>query len=344
MVKAAIVGATGYTGLELVKILSNHPKVEIVSLTAKIKKVAKISEIFPELQKEVELFCYPFKKNQKELLNADVIFLAVPHGVSLDLVKFFLEQNKKVIDLSADYRLRDVESYKKWYKKEHPHSHILNKAVYGLTEINRKEIRESNLVANPGCYPTSVLLPLLPVLEGIEIDSERPIIVDSKTGTTGAGRKGSLWLSFSELTGNIKPYKVDRHQHSIEILQQIEKLKGECNNLIFTPHIVPIKRGILSLIYVPVTKENSVNLNSLINDCRETYKSSKFISVLDSIEKISILNVANSNKCHIGFTYDEESSTLIIGSTIDNLLKGAAGQAVQNMNVIYGFKEHLALI
>jgi len=342
MVKVAIIGATGYTGRELISILSGYPEAEINSLSAKINSPLPISDIFPVFKGIMDIDCYPFEPKVKEQIRkSDYVFLAVPHGISLELVHDFLDQGKKVIDLSADYRL-EKEEYEHWYGREHPHPELLEKAVYGLTEFNREKIKGADLIANPGCFPTGILLALLPVVNQGVINLNNPIVIDSKTGASGAGRKASLDLNFSELDQDIKPYKVNRHQHSVEIVRYIEKFSSIKANIIFVPHLVAIKRGILNTIYISL--KHAISLEKLMNVFLEQYKKSKFIKIFNSAERISLLDVVNTNKCHIGITIDESKKQLIITSALDNLGKGAAGQAVQNMNAMCGFDESLGLM
>ncbi len=341
MIKVSIIGATGYTGRELVRILHFHPEVKIDSLTAKIDEECLISDVFPSFKGVIDFKCSPFDK--EIVKNSELIFLAVPHGVSMKLVKQFLDDKKKVIDLSADYRLNDVNDYEKWYNMKHLYPDILKDAVYGLPEFKRQEIKNSNLIANPGCFPTGILLALLPIMSQDIVSLNKRIIIDSKTGASGAGRRGTLGLNFCEVDNNIKAYKINRHQHIIEIIQQIEELSSlYLKNLIFVPHIASFERGILNTIYVPLS--NMVSLDKIREYYLKHYARSEFVKIFDSAENIAIKDVANTNKCHIGLSIDEETSSLIIVSAVDNLLKGAAGQAVQNMNIMYGLDEGLGLV
>jgi len=342
MINVGIIGATGYTGKELIKILSKHPKVKISSLTAKIDDTSLISDIFPVFKGVLDMKCKPFDLDNKELNDVNVVFLAVPHGAALESVNYFLDKGKKVIDLSADYRLKDPQEYEAWYDVKHTHKELLKEAVYGLPEFNKEAIKKANLIANPGCFPTGILLSLLPVLSQDLVLLDKEIIIDSKTGTSGAGRKASIALSFSELDQDIKPYKVNKHQHSIEIMRQLEAFSKKEINMVFVPHLVSIKRGIINTIYVHLKEKT--DLGKIKDLYIKTYKDSKFVKIMDSAEDISLLNVVDTNKCHIGINIDQDSDMLIIASAIDNLIKGAAGQAVQNMNIMYGFDESLGLI
>ena len=336
VIRAGIIGATGYTGEELVNILAKHGKVKINSLSAIIDKPTNISDIFPRLKGSLELVC----KNldvAEVMESSDVVFLALPHTVSMQYAPEFLKANKKVIDLSADYRL-PADIYEKWYGKRHIDKENLKKAVYGLPELYRKEIKNCNLLANPGCYPTGIILAIAPLIKNeiVELDD---IIVDSKSGITGAGRKASLELLFGEIANNSKAYKIGSHQHTPEILLQLKNIAGKDIDILFVPHIIPVRRGILSTVYLkPKGKITQKKIEELYGDF---YKNEPFLRFHGNKAMAELKDVVYTNFCDIGAKLVNE--IIVVVSAIDNLTKGAAGQAVQNMNIMYGFDEKEAL-
>ncbi len=339
MIKAAIVGATGYTGLELIKILLNHPQVKIQSLTAKIDKPKMfIDEEFPSLKGKAHLICYDFSlaKIPKDI---DVVFLAVPHTVAVKLAPHFLAQKIKVIDLSADFRLNDPFIYQKWYKTAHTDSGLLKKAVYGLPELNAAKIKKTSLLANPGCYPTGSILGIAPALKN-NLVTPSPIHINATTGTSGAGRKAALALIFSECAGNIKPYKVLNHQHQPEIEQELSKVAGKDVQISFVPNLAPLDRGILSTIFMRLNKP--LKTEKVIELYQQFYKKAPFTVVLPKGNFPQLKNITNSNFCHIGIK--AQNKELVVITAIDNLLKGAAGQAVQNMNLMFRLPEEMGLL
>ncbi|RKY39583.1 MAG: N-acetyl-gamma-glutamyl-phosphate reductase [Candidatus Omnitrophota bacterium] len=327
-VPVAVVGATGYTGCELVRILSKHRNVEITSLTALLKKEQPFNLIFPRYQ-EISLLCENLEV-ERVAERCELVFLALPHKVSMEIAFRFLTLNKKVIDLSADYRL-PPEIYEKYYGVKHTYPEIISRAVYGLSELYREEIKKANLIANPGCYPTSVLLALAPLLEEVEVER---IVIDSKTGLTGAGRKSDIHLNFCEVEGSVRAYKVNEHQHIPEIEEQVYRLTGKRKEIVFVPHIVPISRGILSTIYLWLDK--AISQKEIIRLYEEFYRLSPFLRISGDYMP-QIKDVLFTNICALGIK--TEGQRVIIVSVLDNLVKGAAGQAVQNMNIIYGFEE-----
>jgi len=333
MVKVAIVGATGYTGEELVKILSQHKDVKITSLSAIIDKPTKISELFPLLKGKCNVVCKELDIDEVTK-SCDCVFLALPHKVSMQFAPIFLKAGKKVIDLSADYRLPE-DLYKIWYGEEQKDKDNLKKAVYGLPELYREKIKKASLIANPGCYPTSVILASAPLVSCKLVKKE--IIADSKSGVTGAGRKADIALSFGEVNENLKAYKINAHQHKPEINQELSKLAGSKIDVIFCPHLVPMQRGILSTVYFKLKKK--IEKKELIAVYKRFYKNEPFVRISNSLPQIR--DVAETNFCNIGLSVTGD--TLIVISCIDNLLKGAAGQAVQNFNLMYGFKEREGL-
>ncbi len=339
MLKAAVVGATGYAGEELVKILLRHPDCEISHICAKVEKPQKFSEIFPWAKGCMDLECNNLDVNKLKK-EADVVFLALPHKTSMDVVPELLKANKVVIDLSADYRLSDVSEYEKWYSS-HKDTTNLKNAVYGLPELYRDKIKKTKFVANPGCYPTSVILGLAPLLEKDMVDTDS-IIIDSKSGVTGAGRNPSLALHFCEVNENFKAYKINKHQHMPEMNQELSKVAGKKLSVVFVPHLLPINRGRLSTIYTQTSSKKTPTSTEVINIYNKFYKDEKFVRIKKDGEFPQIKDVQNRNFCDIGVTVD--GNKIIIISVIDNLVKGASGQAVQNMNIIFGFKETAGLL
>lgn len=336
--KAAIFGASGYTGQELIRILSGHPEIELAAVTSRRFDGQHVSDVFPS-------FCgltgLKYQNASPESIAAicDVVFLALPHGVSMQIAPAFIQAGKKVIDLSADYRLRDVAIYEKWYAK-HCSADSLKSAVYGLPELYRQKIKTTNLVANPGCYPTSIILGLAPALKNQLLDVST-IIADSASGVSGAGREPLTGSLFCEVAGGFKAYKVGNHRHTPEIEQALNELAGEKFAISFTPHLLPVKRGILSTVYATLRKDITVqDLHTLY---ASFYSGEKFVRVCPSGSFPNIASVCGSNYCDIGLTVDSRTKRVIIISAIDNLIKGAAGQAVQNMNIICGWPEYTGL-
>ena len=337
MVKVGVVGATGYTGEEIVAALLRNPSVEITALTGLVEKEAPFSELYPRFANRISLVC----KNldvEEVARKADLVFLALPHTVSMKVAPQFLEKGKKVIDLSADYRL-PPEIYKEWYKTEHTDKGNIGKAVYGLPELNRDKIKKANLVANPGCYPTSVILPLLPIVEKVA-QAGSAIIVDSKTGATGAGRKASVELSFGEIDENLKCYKANEHQHMPEMEHVLSAASGKDVKINFAPHLLPIKRGIMSTIYI--SQEGLPDIKDLQKIFTDYYKDEPFVRVAEAGYMPQLSDVQETNFCDIGIK--SAGGMLIIVSVIDNLMKGASGQAVQNMNIMLSLDETAGLL
>ncbi|MBU0571908.1 MAG: N-acetyl-gamma-glutamyl-phosphate reductase [Candidatus Omnitrophica bacterium] len=336
MIKAGVVGATGYTGCELVECLYRHPEVEIVSLSALVDKPEAFSAMFPKFGKKVDVVCKNLDID--EISGAcDIVFLALPHTVSMKVAPKFLERGRKVIDLSADYRL-PADVYEKWYGTKHIDEENLSKAVYGLPELNRDSIKTSVFVANPGCYPTSVILALLPMAKMLSAFGIAPI-VDSKSGATGAGRKAAIPLCFGEIDENIKCYKPNAHQHMPEMEHVLRAVAGGDVKVNFIPHLMPIRRGIMSTIYVQA--KDLPGADKLRKLYAEYYSKEHFVRVAqpDSLPQVS--DVAGTNFCDIGIKVSGGLVTIV--SVIDNLLKGASGQAVQNMNIMYGTPEKMGL-
>jgi N-acetyl-gamma-glutamyl-phosphate reductase len=339
MLKVAVVGASGYTGIELIRILHNHPEVAVTSVTSEQSAGKRISEVFPSLRYRYDLVLESLD-TERIVANADIIFTALPHTAAMKVVPAFLEAGKVVIDLSADYRLHDPKGYDDWYEP-HLNPELLGKAVYGLPEVRRKKIASARLIANPGCYPTSIILGLMPLLKEKLIDPSS-IIADSKSGVSGAGRGAKVDTLYCEVNEGFKAYGVGGvHRHIPEIEQEISLLAGENVTISFTPHLVPMDRGILSTIYaVPVAAASTAEILKLYE---EHYKGEAFVRVLKEGQFPSTAFVRGSNFCDMGVTVDKRTGRIIIVSALDNLVKGASGQAVQNMNIVCGFPETLGL-
>jgi len=336
--KVSIIGATGYTGAELVKILLKHPGVEIETITSQSFANKKISEIYPWLL--TDLVCQELNIN-KIALSSSLIFTALPHRTSIKIVGELYKKKKKIVDLSADFRFSDPSVYEKWYEVPHQKKELLKKAVYGLPELYRKKISRARLVANPGCYPTSSILALAPLASN-DLIKENSIIIDAKSGVTGAGRALSLTTHFPEVNENVRAYQVKGHRHTPEIEEQLSKLAKRKIIITFVPHLVPVNRGILSTCYVALKQKT--NTKDLLRLYEDFYKEEPFVEILPQGRFPQTREVTDSNRCRIGIIVNERSRKVIIISTIDNLSKGAATQAVQNMNIMCGFKETTGLI
>lgn len=338
MIKVAIVGATGYAGEELLKILVNHSGVKITSVSAKIDQPQKISQIFPDLSGKINLICAQ-PVFSKIIPKCDLAFLALPHRISMEIAPKFIQAGKKIIDLSADYRLKDKFAYKKWYGTDHKNPNYLTQAVYGLPEINRKKIKKAKIIANPGCYPTGAILGCLPFLaKGIA--QEENIIVDAKSGLSGAGREKEAML-LSQMQNNFRAYKVDAHQHAPEINQELTNFNKRKIEVTFIPHLIPIQRGILSTIYFQL--KSPVSEKEMQDLYQDFYRQEPYVKILPGEKFPDLKEVAKTNFCHIGVKVSQTKRTAIVISAIDNLVKGASGQAVQNMNIMCGFKEREGL-
>jgi N-acetyl-gamma-glutamyl-phosphate reductase len=336
MIKVAIVGGGGYTGGEIIRILQNHKKVKVVSVfEIEDYKDKEISKIFPNLRYITDLRFEIFEIDK--IKNADLFFLCLPHTVSSSYAEKILKNNKKIIDLSADFRFSNINTYENWYKVKHPAPELSKIAVYGLPEIYKEKIKSAKLVANPGCYPTSVILGIAPILDKIKLKN---IIVDSKSGVSGAGRKPAPSLHFPECQENVKPYSVGKHRHIPEIEEQLSILAKKEVKIVFTPHLLPTIRGILSTIYLKLEKK--IDYKELLEIYKNFYRDSYFVRILED-EVPQTKTVLGSNFCDIGIVMDERNDVLIVISAIDNLIKGASGQAVQNMNIMFGFKENEGL-
>lgn len=340
--QVAIIGASGYSGAELAGLLLKHPRARIGSLmTANQErqdaKPRKYSEELPQFSGRCDLQIEPLNLDVLVERGTWVVFLATPNETSHDLVPQLLDRGLRVIDLSGAYRLKRRELYPKWYGFEHHFAPALQTAVYGLTEIHRASIRQASLLANPGCYPTSALLPLIPLQRAGLIDDSCDIICDSKSGVSGAGKSPTAGTHFSEVTESFKAYNVFKHRHAPEIWQELNSPR-----LVFTPHLLPINRGILSTIYVRV-RESATEV--AIAECyQKAYGEEPFVRLFPQGRFPEVKFVAHTNYCDVGWKLEPERSMLVIIAAIDNLVKGAAGQALQNMNVMMGFDETAGLM
>jgi len=341
MINAAVCGITGYTGLELIRILLRHPKVSIKALTARLERPTKISDIYPEFKSRLDIVCQALKPAELVKKNIDVIFLALPHKVSMEYAPSFVDSGGRVIDLSADFRLKDAVIYEKYYGISHIAPAYIKGSVYGLPELNKVRIRRAVLLANPGCYPTGSILAVAPLIAA-GLASKDAIILDAKSGITGAGKKPDTGLMFAEVSENMKAYKVGSHQHIPEIEQELKRISSNKVDIIFTPHLIPIRRGILTTAYVSLKKRQG--LDSLIACYKRFYNGAPFVHVYDAGSLPQIKDVVNTNICAIGIVSSSDRSKAIIITAIDNLLKGASGQAVQNMNIMFGLPETMGLV
>jgi N-acetyl-gamma-glutamyl-phosphate reductase len=338
MIKASILGASGYSGAELLKILLRHPRVTIEKLFANTSASKRVDEVYPIFGGRTEAAFEQY--SPESACSSDIVFVALPSGEAMNLVPELLDRKKKVIDLGGDFRLREPSLYAKYYKHEHTSSHLLSRSVYGLPELNRDQIKSAHLVANPGCYPTSAILPLVPVLkEGLV--GATGIVINSLSGVSGAGRSSSADLSFAEVNESVKAYKVTVHQHIPEIKSTLESFIGVDASFSFVPHLLPITRGIYTTIYAPM--KNSLSQEGILEAYQHYYGNEPFVRFSSTVIP-EIKHVSFTNYIDIGFRIDYNNNHLIICSAIDNLIKGAAGQAVQNMNLMFGFAETEGLI
>lgn len=339
MIKVSVIGATGYAGIELVRILFSHPKVEISNLVSHSYLGKELRDIYPQFTAENDIKLVAFDSDRISS-ESDIVFTCLPHGASEKIIPDLYKKNIKIIDLSGDYRYQSAEVFEKWYGYKHPCPELLKKSVYGLPELYRKEIKKAKLIGNPGCYPTSAILGLAPLLHHKTIDANS-IIIDAKSGTTGAGRASTVDLNFCEVDENVKAYKVSTHRHTSEIEQELGLVAGMDLTLSFTPHLLPIKRGILSTIYA--SSLGNYKINEIQDIYKQFYRDAPFISIYPEGKLPEIKYVKGSNQCHIGFTIDKRTNRIIVVSAIDNLIKGAGGQAIQNMNLMFGIDEKTGL-
>jgi len=329
--QTAIIGATGFTGMEITRILSQHPQVHLAALTSESKAGQVYADLFPQFRGLVDHTLISYNDLDPEPL--DILFLALPHRVSMSFVKDHLDWDLPIIDLSGDFRLDDPESYEQWYDKKHVLPERVPEAAYGLPELHQEAIATADLIANPGCFPTASILPLAPLIKAGWVDPEM-CIIDAKTGVTGAGAKSKPVNHFSSVNDNFKAYGLKYHRHSIEIQQQLNRVGQTDLNIQFTPHLLPIDRGILSSCYMRPT--DAVTDEKLYALYREFYENQPFIRLVD--QPPSLKQVRGSNFCDIYLTFDERTHNIIAMGAIDNLVKGAAGQAVHNMNIRLGLE------
>ncbi len=339
MLRVAICGGSGYAGAELLRILASHPQVKITVVTSEKSAGKRVSDLFPHLHRYENLIYEPLDR-EKIISGADLFFMALPHAASQVAVDFFVSQGKKVIDLSADFRLKDARIYEEWYKVPHMFPGTLKKAVYGLPELYRKKIAKASLVANPGCYPTGAIIGLTPAIKKglIKPDS---IVIDSKSGASGAGRQSEVSFSYCEVNEGFKAYSVASHRHTPEIEQELSAVAGKGIRVNFTPHLVPMDRGLLTTIYAKLAKGmEGKDVHAIY---RAAYGKEPFTKVLEIGKFPNVKNVRCTNLCELGVTVNKRTGALIVVAAIDNLVKGAAGQAVHNMNIMMGFDETEAL-
>ncbi|MDC4223919.1 MAG: N-acetyl-gamma-glutamyl-phosphate reductase [Candidatus Manganitrophus sp.] len=336
--KVAIAGATGYTGGELLRLLSQHPHVEVVSVTSEQSSGEPLASRLPSLKGYYDLTLESFDP-KKIAEKADLVFLALSHTKAMEPARQFIDLGKRVIDLSADFRLRSASLYEGWYKLPHTRPELLKDAVYGLTEVYRDKIAQSRLIANPGCYPTGALLLLYPFLKAGCIDADREIIIDSKSGVSGAGRTPSAKSHFTEVNEGLVGYNIGVHRHLPEIEQEIRRIGKQKMTALFTPYLLPVNRGILTTIYLPLKgKFTQKKIDSIF----DLYRGEPFIRRFESAPNLN--QIRGSNFCDIGAFATPSGRTAILMSAIDNLVKGASGQAIQNMNVMMGWDERLGLM
>lgn len=337
--KIGIVGATGYTGVELLRLLAQHPYVQVTTITSRSEAGVHIADYFPSLRNVYDL-CFVVPEDAP-LNQCDVVFFATPHGVAMRDAPTLLAQGVRVIDLSADFRLQDIATWEKWYSLHHSAADTLVQAVYGLCELNREAIRHARLVANPGCYPTCVSLPLIPLLKAHALCDDMPLIADCKSGISGAGRKARVSMLFGETSDNFKAYGVAGHRHLPEIRQTIATLQENiADKLIFVPHLVPMIRGMQATLYLHI--QNGINPQKLLEDY---YSNSSFVDVMPLGSIPETRSVRGANICRIALQRapEYEGNVWIALSVQDNLVKGAAGQAVQNLNIMFGLPENTGL-
>lgn len=338
--RVGIIGGTGYSGRELIKILIKHPDLELTLVTSRAEKNKPVSSYYPFLNKKYSHLCFSDVVIEEIVEKCDLVFFATPSGAAKDLAPVLYQKGLKIVDISGDFRLSSNEDYQKWYNYQHPYPSFLNEVSYSIPEINREQAINSNFVSNPGCYPTSTLIPVVPILESL--DYSETIFMDTKSGVSGAGKKLNPAMLYGEINENFSAYKVGGiHQHIPEIEKYVQKWTEKELKVVFTPHLVPMERGMLSTIYFPnMNQEDADKARTILE---EKYKNEIFVSVRELGDFPKTAHVAHTNQCHIGTAYDERTNTFIILSVIDNLLKGASGQAVQNMNLMLNFAEETGL-
>ena len=345
MIKVSVIGATGYAGVELIRLLLSHPQVKLQNLSSKSFVGKTIDEIYSNLNKN----CNKILTDENEVFEeTDVLFASLPHGLSEEIANKCFEKNILFIDLGADFRLSNEDDYKNWYKKEYKYKNLHEIAIYSIPEIisydkvfSNKKLKDAKIIGNPGCYPTSIALALAPALVNKTIENT-DIIIDSKSGATGAGRELTLNTHYTECNEAFAPYKIAEHRHTPEIEQTLSNIYGEDIKVTFVPHLLPLNRGIVSTVYTKL-KDKNTSIEKIHNIYKEFYKDSKFIRILNIGNIANLKNVKYSNYCDISLHIDNRTNKLIIVSVIDNIVKGAAGQAIQNMNIALGLEEDTGL-
>ena len=346
MIQVAIVGASGYSGEDLVRLLLSHPQAELAAVTSRQYAGQTVAQVFPKFAHHPRAKTLRFSEPKAELLakQAQIVFLALPHGVAAEFAVPLLQLGCQVIDLSADFRVKSAAVYKDFYAHDHPAPELLAQAVYGLPEVYREQIRKGSLIASPGCYPTSILLPTLPLLKAGLIQPAS-IIADSLSGVSGAGRKAELDYLFVECNESVRPYGIPKHRHLSEIEQELSIVAGTQITIQFTPHLIPVNRGILTTLYLTPTDNNAASLVSRLTACYQAaYANEPFVRLLEGKALPDTKNVVGTNVIEIAWRHDPRTGRLIVMSAEDNLVKGAGGQAVQSMNLMCGFPETAGLI
>lgn len=341
MISVGIVGGTGYTGVELLRILLQHPHVQVTVLTSRTEAGVAVDHIFPNLRGQTDLKFSDF--NIEQLKQCDVVFFATPHGVAMNFAEQLLQANVKIIDLAADFRLKNLNSFMHWYGLEHACPEILKTSIYGLPELNREQIKTAQVIANPGCYPTTVQLGLAPLLKNLDWINPKTILIDAKSGVSGAGKKASTGLLYSENADNLKAYSISGHRHQPEIIEALERISGQTSifdHLVFVPHLVPMIRGMLSTIYVDLTAAGEQQ--DLQTFYEYFYQHEYFVDVMPVDSLPETRSVRGANQLRLAL-YKPHPNKLVIVVVQDNLVKGAAGQAVQNLNVMCGLDEQAGL-
>ena len=336
MTKIGIIGGTGYTGVELIRILARHPHAELVVITSRSEAGRSVSEIFPSLRGICEIkYTVP---DSKSFAACDLVFSATPNGIAMSMARELIDAGVRLIDLAADFRIKDVAVWEHWYGMQHACPELVDEAVYGLPELNREAIRAARLVANPGCYPTAVILGWMPLLKAGLVEA-KDLIADAKSGASGAGRGANVGTLLTEAGDSFKAYAVGGHRHHPEILQILSQITGCHTELVFTPHLIPMIRGIHATLYARLVSDETVDLQSLYE---KAYQSEPFVDVMPADSHPETRSVRGANICRLSVHRIEQR--VIVLSVIDNLVKGAAGQAIQNMNKLYGWKEDLGII
>jgi N-acetyl-gamma-glutamyl-phosphate reductase len=337
-IKVGIVGGTGYTGVELLRILANHPNAEVAMITSRSEEGVAVADMYPNLRGFYDL-CFSVP-DVEQLQTCDVVFFATPHGVAMSMAESLVEKGVKVIDLAADFRLEDLDVWQKWYKHEHTGKHLFPKVAYGLPEYYRDAIQKADIIGNPGCYPTSIMLGLLPLVKAGWIDLNS-IIADGKSGVSGAGKGANVAMLGAEMSESFKAYGVAGHRHLPEMKEKLAQQAGKAVGLTFVPHLVPMIRGMENSIYANMTVEKSQAEIQVLYE--STYQDEPFVDVMPAGSLPETRMVKGSNMCRLAIYRPEDSPLVVVTSVIDNLVKGASGQAVQNMNILFGLPETTGL-